>query len=182
MKNPLIAFGVMFVVCGAFAQGTINNSNFNPGQGVDARLFETVGTTGLAGEAFLSNLYVWDTTVGWIRPAGLSPVGPASSFYPTGSGGEGYWNPTSNGGLENRAVDGLPAGTEVFYQVHVWEVARPAIVAWSNVGSTTLGGGIILPGALFGLQSFSNFVPEPSTIILGLLGAVALVYFRRRKW
>jgi len=49
----------------------------------------------------------------------------------------------------------------------------------SNPVTVTLGGGTALPPDLVGLNAF-NIVPEPSTIALGILGAAALL-FRRRK-
>jgi len=48
--------------------------------------------------------------------------------------------------------------------------------------SDQLGGGVVLPPTLAGLQSFQlHTVPEPSVIALGALGAGCLLLLRRRK-
>jgi hypothetical protein len=52
----------------------------------------------------------------------------------------------------------------------------------SKVFNVTLGGGLNPPANLVGLEAFSAVVvPEPSTFILGILGAVGLLALRRRK-
>jgi MYXO-CTERM domain-containing protein len=96
------------------------------------------------------------------------------------------------------------AGGQIRFQLRAWsiaggdtyEAARTASLAdplnialgTSPLGTTTLGGGIVPPGALFGTspgQLTEGFqvapIPEPSSIALGLLGLGAIALFRRRK-
>lgn len=52
----------------------------------------------------------------------------------------------------------------------------------SKVFNVTLGGGLNPPANLVGLEAFSaTYIPEPSTIALGILGAAGLLALRRRK-
>jgi hypothetical protein len=96
------------------------------------------------------------------------------------------------------ANGGAPLGQGVF-QVRAWDVGIAGVNTWADAmghsvgyfGTSTLltigplGGGSppATPPNLVGLASFSMaFVPEPSVIGLGILGAIAgLMVFRRRS-
>jgi hypothetical protein len=108
-----------------------------------------------------------------------------------------------NGGSA-AAVAGIDAGTQIRFQLRAWslfagttyDAARTAALSDPNnvaygvsgLGTTTLGGGLVTPGSLYGTsaglltQGFQIApVPEPSSIALGLLGLGAVALFRRRK-
>lgn len=52
----------------------------------------------------------------------------------------------------------------------------------SKIFNVTLGGGLNPPANLVGLEAFSvTWIPEPSTIVLGILGAACLLSLRRRE-
>ena len=86
----------------------------------------------------------------------------------------------------------------ITFQIRTWQVSggltlAQAVAAGASTGSsalgfTTLGGGPIPAGALFGTNpgqvgTFQSAapVPEPSSIAIGLLGLGAIALFRRRK-
>lgn len=102
------------------------------------------------------------------------------------------------------AATGLTAGTQIRFQLRAWtfsagtshaaalaaQALDPLGVATgtSPLGTTTVGGGTVLPGALFGTSAgllTGGFqiapIPEPSSVALGLLGLGAVALFRRRK-
>jgi hypothetical protein len=101
-------------------------------------------------------------------------------------------------------IAGIAPGTTIRFQVRGWSLARGAnwdeallassadplnvAIGTSPFGTTTLGGGVVPPGAIFGTTPgalTSGFgiapIPEPSSIALGLLGLGAIALFRRRK-
>ena len=109
-----------------------------------------------------------------------------------------------SGGGQYALPNGYPAGQQIVFQLRVWSLgggttfqealaiaaSDPLNMALgvSPLGFTTLGGGTVLAGALFGTSPgllSSGFlvapVPEPSSIALGLLGLGAIALFRRRK-
>jgi MYXO-CTERM domain-containing protein len=102
-----------------------------------------------------------------------------------------------NGGNPYFLPSPYAAGDSITFQVRAWSLsgglsyeeafAVGASTGKSGLGFTTLGGGLVLPGALFGTSAgqvgtFSIApVPEPSSIAIGLLGLGAIALFRRRK-
>jgi hypothetical protein len=105
------------------------------------------------------------------------------------SGLGGFWN-----GAPNAIVAGVAVNGNAAVAIAAWNNEGGTITSlaaaigagdpWgvSNLGSATgLGGGITTPPVIAGLDSFSLVAtPEPSTIALGVMGASALL-FRRRK-
>jgi hypothetical protein len=110
------------------------------------------------------------------------------------------WNSTTsvmpgswNGG--NIVVPNIPAGTPAAVAVAAWNneggtitslaAAQAAGDPWgvSNLGSAAnLGGGIVSPALITGIDSFSfTSTPEPSTIALGVIGASTLLFRRRNR-
>jgi hypothetical protein len=181
MKKLIASLACVLATFSALAQGTINFNNFVP-PGIDAPIFDVNGTTRLAGNAFMAQL--------WAGPsaASLAPIGAALPFFSQASGGAGYID--SSAGPTDRTVGTVAPGAIAFVQVRAWSVASG--VDWNSAGirgqSSTLqittggaGSPPSLPADLTGLTSFSlAVIPEPSVIALGLLGAGALL-LRRRK-
>lgn len=179
MKKLIASLACVLATFTALAQGTINFNNFVGS--IDAPVFNVDGVTRLAGNAFMAQL--------WAGPAAgsLAPIGAALPFFSLASGGAGYID--SNAGATDRSIGTVAPGAIAFVQVRAWSVATGA--DWNSAGirgqSSTLqittggaGNPPSLPADLTGLTSFNLVVPEPSTIVLGLLGAGALL-LRRRK-
>jgi hypothetical protein len=188
MKKLIISAICVLAALGAYGQGTINFTNFNPP--LDAPVFDIGGmasNTRLDGSGFMAQLYA--------GPVGgtLEAIGAASPFL--SGAGAGYFN----GGT--RTIATVAPGVMADVQVRAWnvgsgstfEAAMTAGTGYGMSGTLTLvtggdtAGGTqppTSPSALSGLQSFElvggGTIPEPSTIALGLLGAGLLV-FRRRK-
>lgn len=183
MKTKLMVFMAASCMAGASsvrAQGLIDFRNRITGS-VDAPVYrESVGGTLLSGANFVANLW-YGTSAG-----SLAPITDAAAPFRTGTGA-GFWNAGTD---STRVLSGIPSAT-VFLQVRVWDSAAGATYDaaklaggfWgdSNVFGVTVGSSSppLGPSLLIGLQSFA-LVPEPSAIALGVLGATALL-FRRRK-
>jgi hypothetical protein len=184
MKKLAIIAALLVASATSYAQGTINFNNRVSGT-VDAPVFDVGGTVRLDGAAYLAQVYA--------GPAGaadsaLTAQGAAVAFR-TGAAA-GYVQ--SPGEI---AINGVAAGARAQIQLRAWAAAgggsyEAATAAGAKAGASTsflsepLGG--IIPNQppatspfMTGLTSFS-LVPEPSTIALGALGAMALL-FRRRK-
>jgi len=183
--KKLVLVGVISLVgvSSVFAQGTIDFRNRITGT-LDVPVYlNGVGGMLLSGANFLAQLYYGTTATS------LTPITDLASPFRTGAGA-GYWNA---GADSTRILAGIPAGSPAFLQVRAWDstfgatydVAKAAGGLWgdSNVFQVLATGGGGTPAAspafMTGMQSFT-LVPEPSTIALGILGAVALL-FRRRK-
>jgi len=131
-----------------------------------------------------------DTSVSQLLESG-------NNFATTWYGGDpiaglgGFWSGAPTVTLPN----GYPFGGTAVVAIAAWVGSATSLALaqsegepWgvSNLGSLTgvLGGGQYTPPSVEGLESFSLVysapVPEPSTIALGVMGASALL-FRRRK-
>jgi len=163
----------------SYGQGTVNFANLGSG-GLNAPVFDVGGTTKL-GSGFMAQLWAG------AGAASLAPVGTATSFL-NATPPNGFFN----GGVVT--VASVAPNATGFFQVYAWDsvggtlnsyaaaLAAGAKRGFGNVFSVATGGGGVPagpPATLVGMQSF-NLVPEPSTLVLGALGAVALL-FRRRK-
>ena len=172
MKKLLVTLAAVLVSVSTFAQGTVI---FNNRVGtVDAKISRADGTG--AGAGVTAQLFL----VG--AGGALTPLTPTTTFRTTSAAAAFYLNQVSV------TVPGVPAGSPATFRIRAWEGASydtATIKGESNdVLITQLGGqpatGAPIPDpALNGLQAFA-LVPEPSTLALGLLGAAALLY-RRRK-
>jgi hypothetical protein len=129
-----------------------------------------------------------DTSVSQLGETGTIITAWNTGSQSTGSGGMWFGGP-------NATVAGILPGGNAAVAIAAWNneggtvlTLAQAVAAgdpWgvSNLGlATDLGGGLIQPPVPTGLDSFSlaTTVPEPSTIALGVMGASALL-FRRRK-
>ena|SRR2546425_303182 len=171
------------VVC--FGQGQINFFTFNAQNANLGHVYsDPAKTMGLDGSYF-------GQLLGGTSASSLSPIGSPVSFLSGAAAG------IINSGIV--AITGTSPGDTYFYALAAWASAGGATYAAalaapatsfltdSRVVGTpiqvTLGGtgpsGVVPVPTANAFNSFS-LVPEPSTIVLGLLGAGALL-FRRRK-
>jgi hypothetical protein len=181
MKKLIITLAAVIVSVSTLAQGTIKFNNRITGL-VDA----PVGVLGSSGVGLgsipgaMAQLY--------LIPASGPAVAltPATTFRTTSAAAMFYVNEPTSGVI----VPGVPAGNTANIQMRVWfgatsyDEAPPTQRGESNILPVSLGGvpaiGAPIPDAvLTGLQGFIS-LPEPSTMAFGILGAVALL-FRRRK-
>jgi len=183
MKKLLLVGVVSLVgVSSVSAQGTINFVNRITGQ-LDKPVYN-VGGALLSGANFMAQLYYSATDPGPARS--LNAILDTAAVFRTGAGA-GYWNA---GADATRVLPGITPNTQVWLQVRAWDstfgatydIAKAAGGVWgdSNVFTAIAGGGSppVAPANMTGLTSFT-LVPEPSTIALGILGAVALLLRRR---
>jgi len=180
MKKALIAFCSLMVAVGAFAQGSVNFAGRVVGV-YDAPVSDSGGTK-LSGAAYLVQLYAGATA------SSMAAVGAALPFR-TGAAA-GYWTATA---LTIPASAIAADGTSQV-QVRAWAAAAGATYEAASAAGGAFGAGNTIsvkptnapdvPATLTGLNSFSlgggPTVPEPSTLALGALGGLALL-FRRRK-
>lgn len=157
------------VTVSALAQSAVQFNNRITGQ-VDARVLDSTGAGVGVG---------WSAELARVGAGGvLTPLAPTTTFRTSSPAAQGYVNavdvpiPGSNAGdkvsLVLRAYNGASYDTSL---------GRGASAPFE----VTLGASTLPPVALTTLTSFSvAIIPEPSTIALGLLGAAALL-FRRRK-
>ncbi|MBI3417134.1 MAG: PEP-CTERM sorting domain-containing protein [Verrucomicrobia bacterium] len=184
MKKALIAFCSLMVAVGAFAQGQVNFAGRVVGV-YDAPVSDSGGAK-LSGAAYLVQLYAGATS------SSLSAVGAALPFR-TGTAA-GYWTSTALT-IPASAIAG--DGTSQI-QVRAWAAAAGATYEAASAAKGAFGSSNTIgvkptnapdvPATLAGLQSFAlsagggtgTPTPEPSTLALGALGGLALL-FRRRK-
>ena len=176
MKKLLVTLAAVLVSASTFAQGTIFFNNRTSAG--DVRVFAPDGVSG-AGTLGTVNAQLF------LQPAGggsLVPLTPATTFR-TGAAASFFVNPL------DVTVPGFAPGTSATVVFRAWQGAdyasatiRGESAPWTiaALGGVNPGTGAIVPTPdLAGLVSFT-LVPEPSTIALGVLGAAALLY-RRRK-
>jgi hypothetical protein len=193
MKTTTALATTLLACFGLFAQGTYNldNSPLSTQGTVDARIFDYNGTTPLAGTNFFAQLFIGTVS----NAASLIPQGVIARFYPFGNGAGGYLNPS---GTTIRATNIAP-GALGFVQLRAWTGAATYLEAVNTPGArigmssilNLVAGGFgappSLPANLVGLQSFSlvgplyqppdqfGNTPEPSTLVLGILGGIVLL-------
>lgn len=210
MKKLLLTACAVTCAVSVFAQGSVVFNN-RVGSSVITKVYlgpssQTVDRIGNGSVDFPPGTMDWS---GYTPCSGGSYmaalIGAAGTADPqTGSWGDKTTTfRTGNGaGWINSAdvkFSNIAIGAAGNFQMFVWDntsgnFADPAsaLLAWkagtiaagfSNpVALSSLGGGIITPPNLSGLQSFSIYtIPEPSTMALAGLGAAAMLIFRRRK-
>ncbi|MBL9137916.1 MAG: hypothetical protein JNK85_18770, partial [Verrucomicrobiales bacterium] len=148
--TTLLVWASTFHVLG---QGTVMLLN-RVGSSVDAPVFDTDGTTKLAGTGYLAQLYAGPTE------SALTPIGATVTFR-TGVAA-GYFD---SGSDSTRTITSVPPGGKAYVQVRAWdgtkggsyEAAQSAggKAGSSSVFSVTTGGGLVPPAQLVGLRSFS---------------------------
>jgi hypothetical protein len=178
MKKVLIAAICVASSLNMFAQGLVNFANI--AGGVNAPITNSVGVKALGTDNITAQLY--------IAPAGSTLF---SSFTPlagaftnnvgNGPAGAGYFLGDSAG----YAIPGVAAGGSEAFIIAAFvgsDYSSALIKGLSNPVTVVLGGGAQPAANLAGINGFQVVasVPEPSTIVLGVLGGAALL-FRRRK-
>ena len=175
--------GLVMVLNGR-GQGQVDfrNSNLtNPG---NRFVYDADQVTKLAGPEFLAQLYYSTGQNGIYVPV----ADPAVPFRALGVG-DGFWNP---GASSTRDLPGTVGGQNVFLLVRVWTSSAGATweaaflspagrisdpyargFAYTTGGDPRNGNPPLVPPAMNGFESFAFYppIPEPSTIVLGILGA-----------
>jgi hypothetical protein len=162
--------------------GLVVFNNFVPLAGVDAPVFDADGTTRLAGEAYLAQLYAGPTAETLVPAGGALPfqTGPAS----------GYVALTPSGNVVTLMA--VPPGGVAFVQMRAWEAAggssfEQAMTAGAKTGVSgviqvvTGGAPPQFPADLAGLASFSirnEAVPPVVVITSPVAGTTADERFR----
>ena len=194
MKKLLLLAAMLGFAGSALAQGTIVFAN----TGHNAFRLMTNNVMGTA-----SNLLASPAIGGGYRIGLYGSIDGSSlqliAFTTNGAGG------FFSAGNPYTLPNGYPEGATLTYQIRAWSFAGGfsyeealvgasavdpfnVVIGQSAIGTTTLGGGTVLAGALFATSGNAlryGFmiapVPEPSGIALGLLGVGALTLFRRKK-
>jgi len=120
----------------------------------------------------------------------LTALTPVATFRDNAAGATGnaalanrYWV------AQNVDVPGVQPGANATFVIRAWQTSLGSFDAAKAAGSfgqsdpftVAVGGGTLPPGNLTTLTAFTvTVVPEPSVIVLGVLGAAALA-LRRRK-
>jgi hypothetical protein len=185
MKDLIIAITAFACAAASYGQGAIVFST-HTGSGatqVDAPATLGVENSRGLGPAYSAQLYLVNAT-------SLTPLFPITTFNAAGSGvlaiADRYVVP------RDVTVPGVPSGANVTLRMVAWETSlggtyetvRDIGLGFSGQSpdlSVTLGGGLLPPANLVGLQGFVIRFPEPTTLALGFLGAAALFIRRRSK-
>ena len=192
MKKVLVLAAAMFASINMFAQGTVNFGNNN----ATAVINSVTGAKIVAGNSFTAELWYAPDTGSVPAAAAMAPIAGARTGISPIAG-------LITGGTKMTPNTTAP-GVTAYFQIRIWETAygadwataqttvlngRNAIAGSSDIIKVTTGNpGAIPPGTpgslvTAGLKSFNviQIVPEPSVVGLGLLGAGALMFLRRRK-
>jgi len=191
MKKLLIVGLLIMASASAFAQGTVNFNNnglVNPPLPDNLSIFYGAGghRLTLGDGAYVAQLYFGpanspDTALTAVSSAPANFRASTTTLPGTWSGG-------------TRTLDGFAPQATVTLQVRVWSTADGSDYATAFAKNNGLFTGksavfsytVPNPGdpassyLMTGFQGFAVAVPEPSVIVLGILGAGALL-LRRRK-
>jgi len=197
MKKTLITLAVLVAAITSHGQGTVQYAN------TSTTLIQTNNLNGGIGSAVGVGLYSVGLYV--VASAGAVDADFTLATRQPNIGTVGNSTAAAGriaGGGNPYTLTGIGAGAVISFQLRAWStsagsyevavVTPGAYAGKSLVGSTTTGGGITLPPALFsntgspvgtvpGFQMTLNPVPEPSTIALGAFGLLAAWMIRRRK-
>jgi len=170
----------MVSIAATYAQGQVNFANRVQASGVNGKVLDSTGAGALT-PPYAAGLAV-------VNGATFTYVPGSAAAFRTGAAA-GYITPlvaTIPGHAENtsavlRMFGYSGAATDSAAATALLNGAsNPQNFGISDPVTVTLGGGVVLPPDMVGLQGFTIAVPEPSTIAFGLLGAAALL-IRRRK-
>jgi hypothetical protein len=178
MKKLLVTLAAVLVSASTFGQGTILFNNRTPTG--DARVTRPDGTG--AGAGITAQLFL----VG--AGGALTAIPGTTTFRETPAAATFFVNPISVN------VPGVAVGANATVRMRAWSTSAGSYdaalagaglygesndVLVSGLGGTPATGAPLPDAPLNGLASFP-LIPEPSSMALGLLGAAALLY-RRRK-
>jgi len=194
MKKLLIVGLLIMASASAFAQGTVNFNNnglVNPPLPDNLAIFYGDASAGghrltLGDGTYVAQLYFG--AVGTPVDSLMAVSSPAANFRASTTTLPGTWS----GGT--RTLTGFASGTTVALQVRVWSTADGPdyITAFAKNNGLYTGKSAVFnylvpnpgdPASAYLMGNFTGFVvavPEPSVIVLGILGAGALL-LRRRK-
>lgn len=190
LKQTIAVMAGMVLAVGAMAQGVLTFAN-----GSDSRVIDN--STGLpvgqnivkAGLYYSTALGATPNTAipddGWI----LVPESIVNVTVSTSSLAQGRF---AKSGV---VIQGLTGGTTILAQARIWSVAYDTYAAAmgstdAKVGASDFGQLVLTEpptpvnttDAIFNSPINLRLVPEPSTVVLGILGGLgALVLFRRRS-
>jgi hypothetical protein len=184
MKRLFLTAALGVVCIPAFAQGTLNFAN--SGLGLVARVYDTDGTTGLAGSAWSADLY-WASGIVANSSSLMALSLPATFSTMASQAGLFFGGP--------RTIPGAAGGTTITAQVRVWNTALGS--SWATAAAANMLGAtgesilfqVILadpstsPTTMTGLNGhpWTLDVPEPSKLALVGLGLAGMLLQRRRN-
>jgi len=171
MKKLILTVAAVMVSVAAFAQGEITFNNRVSGV-VDARVTFADGPNAGqgVGAGYTAQLF------GGVDANSLTALNPSTTFRTSSAAAQGYVNGVGV------IVPGIAPGGKATVVMRVFD-STSTQVGQSGAITITLGGGVLTPANLEGMQPFTvtgTIVPEPSTIALAALGIGALL-LRRRK-
>jgi hypothetical protein len=171
MKKLIIAMAALVASVSVYGQGQVVFNNRVVGS-VVAQVTLFGNNQGIQ-DGVLYPSSKWEAQL-WGGPAGgaIEPLFPKTTFR-TGTGA-GFVVPV------DVTLAKVPPGAMASLQMKAF-TTDGLHSGVSKVFNVTLGGGLNPPANLVGLEGFVIGVPEPSTIVLGILGAAGLLALRRRK-
>lgn len=182
-KRTFFKLAMVLAATAAQGQGTVNFVNRVTGV-LDAPVLVVYGDeTYPANSHFFAQLYA--------APLGgtLAPVGAPITFKDMPE--DGYWEGAvrtirgvAEGGTAQMKVVAwdIGFGPSYEYALSYWAAQGLGRVGESEVFTMSTGGGSEPPAPMVGLKSFTivvPYIPEPCSTDLGLLGALALLTWRR---
>lgn len=180
MKKLLIAMVAVLVSAASFGQGeVVFNTRVSGSHDAPVYLPDGVTPAGAHTSPIVAQLFVVGTG------GALIAIPGSANFRQTPAGlAQAYIVPPPSA----LVVPGVASGAEATLRMLAWDSTYADFTAaevanglrgFSQDFTITVGGGTLPSANLTGLQGFP-LVPEPSTMVLGLIGAAALL-FRRRK-
>ena len=148
MNKVLFSIIGTLAAVSAFAQGSVNVNNRFGSPAV-------IRGVSLPGGALVAGAE-WQALITY--GAANTALGSAMNFRPAGTLA-GAWVPTSNGGANDRVMDGVAAGSTVSLTVNVWDSNRFA--SWGAAAAAIAAGGVSSGAAsAAGSSTFSYSVPS----------------------
>lgn len=174
MKSLLLFAALTVVAVTAHAQGQFNFGNRVILSAIDAKAFWIDGVTPLAGDAFWAQAYVGQA---------IDSLAPVDVPVPFRTGAAAGYITTKT------VTTPFAGGTQVLVEMRVWEASggntyEAAVAAGKYFGRSmpvqlTVAVAPSTPPDMVGLMSWV-LIPEPSPLVLSLLGAGALLWRRPR--
>jgi hypothetical protein len=182
------ALAVLLTTVSCFGQGQVNFANrVGAGGSILNSPVTIIGTQDGPGPDYSVQLVLLEAN------GSLTPLTPISTFNKPGTGAAAiasqFWAP------KTVDIPGHFAGESLMFVVQAWLTSQGSYdnATASGFGyfhsdpfTAVIGGAFSdpnvppsTPANLLNLKSFNSILPEPSTVTIGLVGAVALAVFRR---